>query len=49
MEKVIMRSPKGEAQEVEATPEVLSPLMAAGWVQVVDPPQLQRDDRKKEK
>ena len=33
-----MRSPyTGEIKEVEATPEALSPLMAAGWIQVPAP------------
>lgn len=30
---VTMRSPEGELREVEATPEVLTPLMAKGWHQ----------------
>lgn len=33
MEKVHMKSPAGEIREVEANPEVLTPLMAAGWHQ----------------
>ena len=32
-EKVFMKSPSGEVREVEATPEVLTPLMASGWHQ----------------
>lgn len=32
-----MKNPAtGEVREVEATPEVLTPLMVAGWVQVSD-------------
>ncbi len=34
MDKVQMCSPDGEVREVEATPEVLVPLMVAGWNQV---------------
>jgi hypothetical protein len=30
---VFMKSGEGEIREVEATPEVLTPLMAAGWHQ----------------
>jgi hypothetical protein len=30
---VFMRSPDGEIREVEATPAVLTPLMASGWHQ----------------
>jgi hypothetical protein len=30
---VFMRSPQGEIREVDPTPEVLTPLMAAGWHQ----------------
>jgi hypothetical protein len=37
-DKVTMRSPEGEIREVEATPEVLTPLMAAGWHQVQTKP-----------
>lgn len=33
MDKVWMQSPKGEVEEVDATPEVLGPLMAKGWRQ----------------
>ena len=38
-EKVWLRPPyrEGDPKEVEATPEVLTPLMVAGWVQC-DPP-----------
>lgn len=38
-EKVWLRPPYGEGdpKEVEATPEVLTPLMVAGWAQC-DPP-----------
>jgi hypothetical protein len=32
-EKVTMRSPDGELRDVDPTPEVLTPLMAAGWQQ----------------
>jgi hypothetical protein len=32
-ETVWMRSPEGEVQEVEATPERLVPLMVRGWLQ----------------
>jgi hypothetical protein len=32
-EKVTMRSPEGELRDVDPTPEVLTPLMAAGWQQ----------------
>ena len=36
-DKVFMKSPAGEIREVEATPEVLTPLMAAGWHQYHPP------------
>jgi hypothetical protein len=37
-ETVFMKSPvTGEVREVEATPEVLTPLMAAGWHQTDKP------------
>ena len=32
-EKVFMRAPDGEVQEVEATPEQLVPRMVRGWQQ----------------
>jgi hypothetical protein len=32
-ETVLMRSPDGEVQEVEATPEQLVPRMIRGWQQ----------------
>lgn len=36
---VFLESPQGdEIKEVEATPEKLTPLMAAGWHQVPAPP-----------
>ena len=39
MDKVFMMPPfgVGEPKEVEATPEVLSPLMASGWSQCEPP------------
>ena len=37
METVYMRSPSGEVKEVEATTEMLTPLMVAGWHQVPAP------------
>ena len=38
MEKVWMRPPLGgEPREVDATPEVLVPLMVAGWSQCPPP------------
>ncbi len=41
-ETVWMRPPfgKGEPKEVEATPEVLTPLMVAGWTQCAPPEKL---------
>jgi hypothetical protein len=33
-ETVLMRSPEGEVQEVEATPAKIVPLMVRGWRQV---------------
>jgi hypothetical protein len=33
MDNVYLKSPSGEVREVEATPEALTPLMAAGWHQ----------------
>ncbi len=41
-EKVWMRAPfgVGEPMEVDATPDVLTPLMVAGWAQC-DPPATQ--------
>jgi hypothetical protein len=38
-DKVWLRPPygQGEPKEVEATPEVLGPLMIAGWVQCEPP------------
>jgi hypothetical protein len=33
-ETVLMRSPEGEVEEVEATPAKLVPLMVRGWRQV---------------
>jgi hypothetical protein len=33
---VLMRSPDGEEQEVEATPAKLVPLMVRGWRQVTE-------------
>lgn len=33
-EQVLMRSPGGEVEAVEATPETLTPLMVQGWQQV---------------
>ena len=40
MDKVWMRPPKGvggEPQQVEATPEILTPLMVKGWSQCEPP------------
>ena len=37
MNTVLMRSPSGEEKEIEATPEALTPVMAAGWHQVPAP------------
>ena len=40
MEKVWMKPPKGiggEPQQVEATPEILTPLMVKGWSQCEPP------------
>jgi len=33
---LLMRSPEGEVQEVEATPAKIVPLMVRGWRQVTD-------------
>lgn len=33
MQTVFLKSPDGEIREVEAVPEKLTPLMAAGWHQ----------------
>jgi len=33
-DKVLMRSPDGEVQEVEATPAELVPRMVRGWRQI---------------
>jgi hypothetical protein len=41
-DKVTMRSPDGEIRNVDATPEALTPLMAAGWHQLPGPPVLQQ-------
>ena len=35
-ETVLMRSPDGEEQEVEATPATIVPLMVRGWRQVTE-------------
>ncbi|HXG48968.1 MAG TPA: hypothetical protein VNO52_15195 [Methylomirabilota bacterium] len=35
-ETVLMRSPDGEVQEVEATPARIVPLMVRGWWQVTE-------------
>jgi hypothetical protein len=35
-ETVLMRSPDGDVQEVEATPAELVPRMVAGWRQVTE-------------
>ncbi|MFN3326837.1 MAG: hypothetical protein ACK5AZ_25370 [Bryobacteraceae bacterium] len=35
-ETVLLRSPDGEVQEVEATPAKIVPLMVAGWRQVTE-------------
>jgi hypothetical protein len=35
-ETVLMRSPDGEEQEVEATPTKIVPLMVRGWRQVTE-------------
>jgi len=35
-ETVLMRSPEGEVQEVEAAPVTLVPLMVRGWRQVTE-------------
>ena len=35
-ETVLMRSPEGEVQEVEAMPAALVPLMIRGWRQVTE-------------
>lgn len=35
---VKMKSPEGEIREVDATPESLTPLMAAGWHQAPPEP-----------
>ncbi len=39
MEKVWLRPPHGigEPKEVEATPEILTPLMVSGWSQCAPP------------
>ena len=39
MDKVFMRPPfgVGEPKEVDATPEILVPLMVAGWTQCGQP------------
>ena len=40
MDKVWMKPPKGiggEPQQVEATPEILTPLMVKGWSQCEPP------------
>ena len=42
-EKVWMRLPGGEPKEVEATPEILVPLLVQGWSQC-DPPEEVRED-----
>ena len=34
---VFMRSPQGEIKEIEATAAALTPLMVAGWYQVMGP------------
>jgi len=41
MDKVLMKPPfgVGEPKQVEATPEVLVPLMVAGWSQCEPPAQ----------
>ena len=41
MEKAWMKPPfgVGDAKEVDATPEILTPLMVAGWTQC-DPPKV---------
>lgn len=36
IETVMMRSPEGEVQEVEATPSELVPRMIRGWRQVME-------------
>jgi len=35
-ETVLMRSPDGDVQEVEATPAKIVPLMLRGWRQVTE-------------
>ena len=48
MEKVWMRPPQGiggEPQQVEATPEILTPLMVKGWSQCEPPESLPRKHR----
>lgn len=42
---VTMRSPQGELREVPATSEELSPLMAAGWVQVPAAPPIPTNEK----
>ncbi len=46
-ETVLMRSPEGEVQEVEATPAMIVPLMVRGWQQVIEEevtPDVRRSD-----
>lgn len=50
MEKVWMKPPKGvsgEPQQVEATPEILTPLMVKGWSQC-EPPESPARKRREE-
>ena len=45
MDRVMMKPPfgAGDPKEVEATPEVLTPLLVAGWSQC-DPPQQKQSE-----
>jgi hypothetical protein len=46
-ETVLMRSPDGDVQEVEATPAKIVPLMVRGWRQVTEEevtPDVRRED-----
>jgi len=44
-EKVWLREPGGDPQEVDATPEVLIPRMVAGWRQGDPPKEVTEDVR----
>ena len=45
-ERVWLRAPEGDTQEVEAVPKILVPLMVQGWRQC-DPPEEVREDVRK--